>query len=171
MDSPTTQTRHEVEATMLRAWMERGEAILIDVREPPEYATEPIPGARLLPLSTLSGAATAGGREESGPALCYGNALSTGGTEATRRRVYDRLQFPWWGAGVGKEAGYATAQSQRTPLSLPRQVQIVSGAVVLLGTVLGVVVSLWFLLLSGLVGAGLVYAGVCDTCGIALLLA
>src|SRR5256885_17190146 len=53
MESPTTKTMQEVEVSLLQAWMERGEAILIDVREPPEYATEHIPGARLLPLSTF----------------------------------------------------------------------------------------------------------------------
>jgi Protein of unknown function (DUF2892) len=50
-------------------------------------------------------------------------------------------------------------------------VQIASGSLVLLGTLLGVIASLWFLLLSGVVGVGLVYAGVSGTCGMATLLA
>src|SRR5262245_66340421 len=53
MESPTTKTMQDVEVRLLKVWMEREEAILIDVREPPEYATEHIPGARLLPLSTF----------------------------------------------------------------------------------------------------------------------
>ena len=75
------------------------------------------------------------------------------------------------GVQAWKEAGYATARGQRTPLSLERQVQIVTGSVVLLGTLLGVIASPWFLLLSGIVGVGLVYAGVSGTCGMATLLA
>jgi 3-mercaptopyruvate sulfurtransferase SseA len=75
------------------------------------------------------------------------------------------------GVQAWKEAGYATARGQRTPLSLERQVQIATGSVVLLGTLLGVIASPWFLLLSGVVGAGLVYAGVRGTCGMATLLA
>jgi Rhodanese-like domain len=51
MESPTTKTMQDVEATTLKVWLERGEALLIDVREPPEYAAEHIPDARLLPLS------------------------------------------------------------------------------------------------------------------------
>ena len=53
MESPTTKTMQDVEATTLKVWLERGEALLIDVREPPEYAAEHIPDARLLPLSTF----------------------------------------------------------------------------------------------------------------------
>jgi rhodanese-related sulfurtransferase len=78
------------------------------------------------------------------------------------------------GIQAWKEAGYAierSEQSQRTPLSLPRQVQIVAGSLVLIGAILGVVVSPWFLLLSGFVGAGLIYAGITNTCGMAMLLA
>jgi hypothetical protein len=31
MESPTTKTMQGVEATMLKVWLERGEALLIDV--------------------------------------------------------------------------------------------------------------------------------------------
>ncbi|MEN9247837.1 MAG: DUF2892 domain-containing protein, partial [Gloeomargarita sp. GMQP_bins_69] len=57
------------------------------------------------------------------------------------------------------------------PISLFRQVQIVAGSLVLLGTILGATVSPWFLLLSGFVGAGLVFAGVTNTCALGMLLA
>lgn len=46
--SPTS-----VSAERVLAWLAAGEAILIDVREPEEHADEHIPGAILLPLSTL----------------------------------------------------------------------------------------------------------------------
>ena len=52
-----------------------------------------------------------------------------------------------------------------------RQVQIVAGSLVLLGVVLGTTVSPLFLLLSGFVGAGLVFAGLSGWCGMAQLLA
>src|SRR5262245_10917188 len=45
------------------------------------------------------------------------------------------------GVQAWKDAGYATARGQRTPLSLPRQGRIVSGSLILLGTLLGVIVS------------------------------
>jgi len=40
-----------------------------------------------------------------------------------------------------------------------------------LGVLLGVLVSPWFLILSGFVGCGLVFAGATGWCGMALLLA
>lgn len=55
-------------------------------------------------------------------------------------------------------------------MSLERQVRIAAGSLVVLGTILGVTISPWFLGLSGFVGAGLVFAGVTDTCGMAILL-
>jgi hypothetical protein len=39
-----------------------------------------------------------------------------------------------------------------------------------LGAVLAALVSPWFIVLSGFVGAGLVFAGVTDTCMMAMLL-
>jgi hypothetical protein len=50
-------------------------------------------------------------------------------------------------------------------------VRIVAGTLVLLGTGLGAFVHTAFLGLSGFVGAGLVFAGVTDTCGMGMILA
>jgi len=171
MESHTTKTMQEVEVTTLKVWMERGEAILIDVREPPEYASEHIPGARLLPLSTFDPTRVP---QEDGKKVVVHCVMGMRSAQAGQKLLdagYTTVYNFRGGVQAWKEAGYTTAQSQRTFLSLPRQVQIVSGSLVLLGTVLGAVVSPWFLLLSGVVGAGLVYAGVSDTCGMALLLA
>lgn len=50
-------THSSVSAEMARQWVSAGEAILIDVRDPEEYADEHIPGAILLPLAGLDAAA------------------------------------------------------------------------------------------------------------------
>lgn len=55
-------------------------------------------------------------------------------------------------------------------LSVLRQAQLVAGALALLGFVLGTLVSPWWHALSGVVGLGLVHAGLSGTCGMALLL-
>lgn len=47
----------EVDAATLNAWMTKGEAVLIDVREPAEYGFERIPGALLMPLASFDPAA------------------------------------------------------------------------------------------------------------------
>ncbi len=171
MENPTTRTMLEVEATTLKVWMGREGAILIDVREPPEYTTEHIPGARLLPLSTFDPMRVP---QEAGKKVVLHCVMGMRSAQAGQKLLdagYTTIYNFRGGVQAWKDAGYTTAQSQRTPMSLPRQVQIVSGSLVLLGIVLGVVVSPWFLLLSGIVGADVVYAGVRDTCGMALLLA
>src|SRR5438093_13212867 len=171
MKSPTTKTMQDVEATTLKMWLERGEALLIDVREPPEYAAEHIPEAQLLPLSTFD---PTRGQQEAGKKVVLHCVMGMRSAQAGQKLLdagYTTVYNFRGGVQAWKEAGYTTAQSQRTPLSLPRQVHIVSGSLVLLGTLLGVIASPWFLLLSGVIGAGLVYAGVSGTGGMATLLA
>lgn len=171
MESHTTKTIQEVEVTTLKVWMERGEAILIDVRESPEYASEHIPGAQLLPLSTFDPARVP---QEDGKKVVVHCVMGMRSTQAGQKLLdagYPTVYNFRGGIQAWKEAGYPTAQGERRHLSLQRQVQMVSGSLVFLGTVLGAAVSPWFLLLSGAVGAGLVYAGVSDTCGMAMLLA
>ncbi len=43
----------ELDAPEIKASLDRGEAVLIDVREPEEHAAERIPGATLVPLSSF----------------------------------------------------------------------------------------------------------------------
>jgi hypothetical protein len=56
-------------------------------------------------------------------------------------------------------------------VSLERQVRIAAGLLVLLGALLGWFVDPAFVFLSAFIGAGLVFAGVTDTCGMGLMLA
>jgi rhodanese-related sulfurtransferase len=172
MESPTMKTMQDVEATTLKAWMEQGEAILIDVREPPEHATEHIPGARLLPLSTFDPTRIP---QEAGKKVVLHCVMGMRSAQAGQKLLdagFTTVYNFRGGVQAWKEAGYVTAGGQqRPPMSLERQGHIVSGSLVLLGTVLGVGASPWFLLLSGAVGVGLVYAGVSGTCVVTMLLA
>ncbi len=63
------------------------------------------------------------------------------------------------------------AIKKRACITLERQVRIVAGLLVIAGVALGAYVSPYGYGLSALVGAGLVFAGVTDICGMALLLA
>ncbi|MES1180960.1 MAG: DUF2892 domain-containing protein, partial [Verrucomicrobiota bacterium] len=56
-------------------------------------------------------------------------------------------------------------------ISIERQVRIGAGSFVVVGTALGWLVHPAFYLLAGFVGAGLVFAGVTDICGLAIVLA
>jgi hypothetical protein len=56
-------------------------------------------------------------------------------------------------------------------MSLERQVRIAAGSLVFTGVMLSVFVHPYFIGLSGFVGAGLVFAGVTDTCAMGMMIA
>lgn len=62
-------------------------------------------------------------------------------------------------------------EEQAGVISLERQVRIVAGSFVVIGTVIGTFVHPTGYGLSAFVGAGLIFAGITDTCGMAMLLA
>ena len=75
------------------------------------------------------------------------------------------------GLDAWKRAGLPVAADAGAPLELNRQVQIAVGGLLLLGSALAALASPWFLLLTGFLGAGLLFAGLSGFCGMALLLA
>jgi rhodanese-related sulfurtransferase len=79
--------------------------------------------------------------------------------------VIDGGMQAWIAAGLPVDRGTAKV------ISLERQVRITAGALVLLGVLLGWLVHPGFFGLSGFVGAGLIFAGITDFCGMGLLLA
>lgn len=161
----------EIDAQTLKQWLDENAVNLIDVRETAEYATERIPGAKLHPLSQFNPDRV---RPSEGKKLVLYCQSGNRSAKAARQCldagfnyvIHLRGGIPTW-----KNAGYPIEKSKNAPISLFRQVQIVAGSLVVLGTVLGVFVSPKFLLLSGFVGAGLVFAGVTNTCAMGMLLA
>ncbi|WP_372617210.1 rhodanese family protein [Falsiroseomonas sp.] len=146
-------------------------ATLVDVREPDEHARARIPGARNLPLSRLEEAELA--VHEGKPVLfhCRSGARTTGNAARLAAKAGGcEAYVVEGGLEAWKRAGLPVAEDRRQPLELMRQVQIAAGTMVVLGVLLGATVSPWFHALAGFVGAGLVFAGVSGTCGLARLL-
>ena len=75
------------------------------------------------------------------------------------------------GLDAWKKAGLPVVTDRRQPLELQRQVQIGAGSLAFGGTLLGLLVSPWFLVVPLFVGGGLILAGVTGFCGMARLLA
>lgn len=150
---------------------QRDRVTLIDVRDPSEFAGEHIPGAQLRPLSRFNPDEV--GQQVSSPIVvyCRTGTRSASAAQALRSAGYTNVQELAGGLLAWQAAGYDVQRNPRAPISIMRQVQIVAGSLVVSGTLLGAIVSPWFLLLSGFVGAGLVFAGVSNTCAMARLLA
>jgi rhodanese-related sulfurtransferase len=170
----TTQLQ-EIDAPTLKQWIEHNSVVLVDVREPAEYATERIPGAKLYPLSQFNHDRLDDRvQPPSGQQLvlyCQSGNRSTKAAQQCLEAGFTSVTHLRGGILSWKNAGYGVEKSPNAPISLFRQVQIVAGSLVFLGTILGVLVSPKFLILSGFVGAGLVFAGVTNTCAMGLLLA
>lgn len=146
-------------------------ATLVDVREADEHARERIPGARNLPLSRLEEAELA--VHQGKPVLfhCRSGARTAGNADRLAAKAgLCEAYVVEGGLDAWKRAGLPVAEDRRQPIELMRQVQIAAGSMVVLGVLLGAFVTPGFYLLSGFVGAGLVFAGVTGTCGLAHLL-
>jgi rhodanese-related sulfurtransferase len=150
-----------------------GKAVLIDIREADEFAREHILGARHVPLSGLDGHDF--DRERSAGMVAIFQCQSGRRTEMNRDRLaalgFAESYVIDGGLNAWRAAGLPSHLDRRQPLPLQRQVQIAAGSLVVAGVLLALLVSPWFALLSGFVGAGLVFAGASGTCALAEVLA
>lgn len=165
-----TNTLNKIDATTVHEWMKQDKAVLIDVRETDEYIKEHVPEAHLVPLS--------GFNPEDFPQehdkIAVFHCKSGGRTEASAGQILatgfkDVYQLDG-GLQGWRTAGLPVNVNAKAPISIMRQVQIAAGLLVVLGVVLGAFVNPWFILLSGVVGAGLAQSGITGTCAMATLL-
>ena len=161
----------EIEATTLKQLLSEQKVTLIDVREPAEYAGEHIKGATLMPLSTFNPAEVKLITGKQLVLYCQSGNRSGKAAQKLLDVGFQEVTHLRGGIPTWKQAGFETEINKNAPISMMRQVQIVAGFLVFLGTVLGAFVSPGFLMLSGFVGAGLVFAGTTGTCAMGALLA
>jgi rhodanese-related sulfurtransferase len=162
----------EIDAPTLKQWLDRGEAVLVDVREPDEHAHERIAGASLHPLSRLDPVVLAAAGNGS-PRLvlhCKGGRRSMEAASRVVQAAPCSVHSLQGGIEAWKAAGLPIVSDARAPLPVMRQVQLTVGAVVLAGSILAATVSPWFLALTGFFGAGLLFAGATGRCGLATMI-
>ena len=143
--------------------------VVLDVREPMEYAGGHIAGSRNVPLAQLGQAEL-----PDGPLVLVcqsGNRSARGVQTLLARGASQPVRDLEGGLPSWQQAGLPLQRLKNAPLPLMRQVQIAAGSLVLLGLILSQLVAPPWILLSWFVGAGLVFAGVSGFCGMARLLA
>jgi rhodanese-related sulfurtransferase len=163
--------RREVEPVELKQWLDRGTARLVDVRGPDEYRRAHIAGAEPMPLDALDLAALKGDGSRRLVLLCQSGARSRQAVEAVLAAGVPEVWQLKGGLAAWQRAGLPVVQDAKAPLPIMRQVQIAAGSLILLGFLLGLLVAPAWHALSGLVGAGLIFAGITGRCGMASLLA
>lgn len=153
------------------AGMLRAGATLIDIRSSAEFRGRHIPGALSAPLDQLDKEP----RPSAGVVIfsCLGGVRTrqNAGRLAEHACNCTEAYLLEGGLNAWEKAGLPVERQPGAPLDIMRQVQIGAGSLTLAGALLGALVSPWFYLLCGLVGAGLLFAGLTGFCGMARLLA
>ncbi len=145
-------------------------AVLVDIRPADEHARMRIAQARHAPLAQLAQGAVLFEGASAVIFHCRSGARTQMNAQLLQGCVACDAYALEGGLDAWMRAGLPVVTDARQPLELQRQVQIAAGAAVFAGTVLGAMVSPWFYVLPGFIGAGLVFAGITGFCGLARLL-
>lgn len=160
-----------ITASELKKRLDKDEVLLIDVREPAEYRSECIDGACLIPLGEIS--------IEKLPSTqrpivihCRSGKRSADAC-AKLLAINPSLEVASLEGGIvaWTQSGFNVKRSGSNILPLDRQTQITTGFIAFSGTILGALINPGFYILSGFIGAGLMFAGLTGWCGMAKLLA
>ncbi len=146
--------------------------LLLDVRTPAEFEELHIEGSVLHPLTSLDAAkvkALADGKAGC-LVICRSGNRARQAAEKLAAAGLDGVHVLDGGVMAWESAGLPLNRGEKT-MSLERQVRIAAGALVFTGAVLGYFVNPAWIALCGFVGAGLVFAGITDTCGMGMLIA
>ena len=149
---------------------ERDACILVDVRSAAEFNSLHATPAIHIPLEQLT-TPEASSRLSNKKIFCICQSGARG-----KQAVATLLRHGLTDV-VNVEGGTAAWHKANLPvikgassISLERQVRIAAGALVFLGCLAGLGISPYFFGVPLFVGAGLVFSGVTDTCGMALIL-
>ncbi|MDA1194462.1 MAG: DUF2892 domain-containing protein, partial [Planctomycetota bacterium] len=161
-----------VSATEAAARVRAGGGLtVIDVRTGGEYAAEHVAGSKSIPLDQVELRVD---EIRAVPAprliLCASGARARMALETLAPLGVGGLAVVEGGIHAYAAAGGETVKG-RGVMSLERQVRIAAGAMVLVGAGLGAFVHPLGYALSAFVGAGLMFAGITNTCGMGMLIA
>ena len=152
--------------------IQAGEQVhLFDVRTPIEFREVHATVARNTPLESLDCGAVLAEHPTNAPlyVICRSGSRGKQACEKFTAAGCTNVVNVEGGTMAWDQAGCPVIRGQKA-ISLERQVRIAAGFLVLTGAVLSVEYP-WFIGLSGFVGAGLMFSGITDTCGMGMILA
>jgi rhodanese-related sulfurtransferase len=143
---------------------------VIDVRTPGEFESGHIPGSVNVPLDVIgTHAAELASLDETVVVVCQSGARASRACAALSGAGSPSLLRLDGGIAAWSAAG-GQVERLRERWSLERQVRLVAGAIVLVAVAVSAFVP-WTKWLAGLVGAGLTFAAISNTCAMGMLLA
>lgn len=144
--------------------------MIIDIREPTEYAREHIPGSLNIPLTKLKEADFSEKKDQMALFTCRLGARTLSAQDSLLATGLREIYCLEGGIEQWKRCGLPIEINRRVPIDVMRQVQIVSGLLILIGIILAYNVASYFIWLTVFVGLGLLTAGITGFCGMAKLL-
>lgn len=161
-----------IDAAELRRLLATGHPVrLLDVRTPGEFSAGHIDGAVNIPLDQLRPVASQLNDPSLGPlvVICQGGTRAANACEVLSGAGHHGPILLAGGMDAWRSAGGPSSQLRGT-WSLERQVRFTAGLIVLISIVASIV---WppARFLAGMLGAGLVFASVTNTCAMGMLLA
>jgi rhodanese-related sulfurtransferase len=142
---------------------------LVDVRSASEFAAGHIPGAVNIPMDQIEARLDDLYHNVPVVLVCQMGKraeMTAHLLEPCRREI----SILAGGTNASVEAGLPLVRSVKTRWSLERQVRLGAGLLVLTGVVLARVLNPAWVVLSGFIGVGLIFAGLTDLCPMAMLL-
>ncbi len=146
-------------------------AAVIDVRTPVEFGEVHVPQARSVPLDELKPGSLQFDKDQPVYLLCRSGHRATKAAEKFVKEGFRQPIVVEGGTLAWIDANLPVTRGTTKVISLERQVRITAGTIVFAGVLLAYFVNFNFIWLAGFVGAGLVFAGITDFCGMGLLLA
>ena len=144
---------------------------IIDVREYPEFASGHIAEAQLVPLDTLARVSEGWSKHESILLVCKRGKRAEQVRQELAGNGFTSVSVLAGGIDGWRAAGKPLVIEPQAPWSMERQVRTVAGSLILVTLALVYAFSLKFAFGTAFVGAGLVFAGVSDTCMMGMVLA
>jgi rhodanese-related sulfurtransferase len=147
---------------------------LIDVRTPVEFREIHVQFAKNVPLDQLDPVRVMQGRNGSAGeplyVICRSGSRGQMAADKFRQAGFENVINVEGGTLAAEQAGLPVVRGKKA-MSLERQVLIVAGSIVVVGSALGFFVHPYFIGIAAFIGAGLVFAGITDTCGMGMVLA
>jgi rhodanese-related sulfurtransferase len=147
-------------------------ARILDVRTAGEFDNAHIAGAYNVPLDQLAehAAELRAGRAHSVILVCQSGQRAQKAEALLTGAGMPNLHVLEGGMNAWIAGGQAVRRV-KARMSLERQVRIAAGFIVAAGALAALAVSVWFAIIPAVIGSGLVFAGVTDTCMMGMALA
>ena len=148
--------------------------VLIDVRSPAEFAEIHAEGAVLLPLDKLESKEVrrlCGDTMDKPVFLICKSGQRAASAQKLLKDVGFTLPYCIEGGTIAwEQAGLPVVRGTVKVMSLERQVRISAGLLIMLGLIFNHYIHSAGLILAGIIGCGLIFSGITDTCTMGTLL-